>query len=208
VRSGAKRIVLGGAAFAAVTLLAFPAAANAAAPNDVPGTASLTAGSLSLVTPLALSFTGTLNGTNQVLAAPQALDVLDNTGSGAGWNITLTSTTFTNSVAVPARTLPLTSASDSVTPTGACDTVAPVVGPPAVAGYTLACTLGDNSSTAYPVVVPAAATAPTAVKIQTAAVDTGLAGQTWTHTMNLAVPANTKSGTYTSTWTYSLTSAP
>jgi hypothetical protein len=94
----------------------------------------------------------------------------------------------------PIKTLAVTAASD-ISATGVCD----------AAGT---CTLADNSVVSYPVVVPAATVAPTAVKIQSASVNFGLAGQTWTHTMNLAVPANTTAGTFLSTWTYSLVSAP
>ena len=46
------------------------------------------------------------------------------------------------------------------------------------------------------------------VKIQTSALNSGLGNQTWTHSMQLAIPANAKAGAYTSTWTYSLVSAP
>jgi hypothetical protein len=195
VRSGAKRTVGGAIALAAVGLLAFPAAALAA-PGDVPGTATLTGGSFTMVTPSALTFAGVLDGTNKVLDTTQALDVLDQTGSGAGWNITLTSTQFTTADTIP-LTLSTAAATDGpVAPTGVCDVVE-------------SCTLGTNTVAYDPLVVPAAAvTAPTAVKIQTAAVDTGLAGQTWTHNMRLAIPANTKAGVYSSTWTYSLISAP
>jgi hypothetical protein len=70
------------------------------------------------------------------------------------------------------------------------------------------CTPADNSAVTYPIAIPAGVTAPIAVKIQTAAVDSGLGGQTWTHIMNLALAGNTQVGDYTSTWTYSLTSAP
>lgn len=193
MRSGVKRTVFGGAALAVGALLAFPAAANAA--NTVPGTATLSAGTLTMTTPVALGFTATLNGTNQVLAATQAIDVLDQTGSGAGWNITLTSTQFTTGGGSP-LVLALTSATDTALSAGACDA-------------TVTCTLATGSTVTYPFVVPAAAvTAPTAVKIQNAAVNSGLAGQTFTHTMNLAIPANTMAGVYTSTWTYSLVSAP
>jgi hypothetical protein len=156
---------------------------------------------MSLVTPTRLDFLGVLDGTNQVLVGPQYLDVQDQTGSGAGWNITLTSTQFTTTLDSPAvaRTLDVAAASDSIAPTGACDVVATV---------TVDCTLG-TSTMLYPIAIPAAAvTAPTAVKIQSAAVDTGLAGQTWHHVMSLAIPANTKAGVYSSTWTYSLISAP
>jgi hypothetical protein len=194
VRSGVKRTVFGGAALAVGALLAFPAAANAIPSNTVPGTATLSAGTLTMTTPIALGFSGTLDGTDKVLTAPQAIDVLDQTGSGAGWNITLTSTQFATGDATP-LVLAFASASDVAVDGGVCDA-------------TVTCTLATGSTVTYPLVVPAAVTAPTAVKIQNAAVDTGLAGQTFTHTMNLAVPANTKVGVYTSTWTYSLVSAP
>jgi hypothetical protein len=195
VRSGAKRTVIGAAGLAAVALLALPATAMAA-PGDVPGTATLTAGGLTLSTPLALTFAGQLDGTNKTLTTTQALDVLDQTGSGAGWNITLSTTQFATTDTVP-KTLSTTAASDFSTPTGACDT-------------TVICTLASGSTVTYPIVLTAGTTAvpAVAVKIETAAVNTGLAGQTWTHTMNLAIPANTKVGAYLSTWTYSLVSAP
>src|SRR5258707_15595403 len=58
-------------------------------------TATLSPGSLALVsTPASISFTGTLNGLDQTISNPSAIDVGDATGSGTGWNITATSTTF------------------------------------------------------------------------------------------------------------------
>jgi hypothetical protein len=191
VRSGAKRIVGGALGLAVAGLLAIPGAAFAGV-GDVPGEADLLAGTFTMVTPSALSFSTTLNGTNQVLSQTQALEMLDQTGSGAGWNVTLTSTQFATTA--PVKLLSLTAASDMSLTLGACDAL-------------VSCTLGTNTTT-YPIVVPAATVAPTAVKIQTAAIGTGLAGQTWTHTMDLAIPANTKVGSYLSTWTYSLVSAP
>jgi hypothetical protein len=192
VRSGAKRTVIGGAALAAVALLALPATAMAAG-QDVPGTADITLGGLTMTTPTALGFTGVLTGVDQVVQAAQSLDIVDARGSGAGWNVTLTSTQFVTAT-VPVKTLP-TAASSDVGVISGCDT-----------GVT--CTLADSSLVAYPIAIPAGPTAPTAIKIQTAAVDTGLGGQTWTHTMALALAGNTQVGAYTSTWTYSLTSAP
>ena len=191
VRSGAKRTVIGGAALAAVALLALPATAMAG--QDVPGTANITLGGLTMTTPVAVGFTGVLTGVDQVVNTAQALDIVDARGSGAGWNVTLTSTQFVTAT-VPVKSLP-TAASSDVSVISGCDV-----------GVT--CTLGDNTLVTYPIAIPAGATAPTAIKIQTAAVNSGLGGQTWTHTMALALAGNTKVGAYTSTWTYSLTSAP
>ena len=186
-----KRTVLGGAALAAMAVLAMPGYAFAA-PGDITGSETVVAGTLSYSSPAAVGFPQTtLDGTDKVASTTQAFDVSDLTGSGAGWKITLTSTTFTSG----AYGLAATATTDAAAPTSACD-----------AGVT--CTLGDNASVTYPLAVPAAATAPTAVTIQSAALNTGLSGQTWTHTMHLAIPSNTRALTYTSTWTYTLASAP
>jgi hypothetical protein len=178
--------VLGGIALAAVAVLAMPGSAFAAS-----GTATITGGTLSMSAPTSVAFTATLNGTDQHVQAPQAIDVLDNTGSASGWNVTLTSTTFTNAT----LTLPDNSVTD-LSSSGACDT-------------NVTCTLADNVAGSSPVTIPSAAvTAPTAVKILNASVNTGMSGQTWTHSMDLAIPANAHAGTYTSTWTYSLVAGP
>jgi hypothetical protein len=51
-----------------------------------------------------VSFSATLNGLNQTVIATQALDVSDATGSGAGWSISATATTFTTGGAVTLAT--------------------------------------------------------------------------------------------------------
>ncbi len=72
------------------------------------------------------------------------------------------------------------------------------------AGYfTFQSAAGSTLSDA--VVITNHATSP--VDLAVTAVD-GLTGQTWTHSMNLHIPANAHAGTYTSTWTYTLASAP
>ena len=50
--------------------------------------------------------------------------------------------------------------------------------------------------------------APTAQKLYNAALNTGMGNQTVTGSFRLAIPGNTYAGTYSSTWTYSLVSAP
>ena len=175
----------------AVTLVAalFPVVALGAT-----GTATIAAGSLGFVsTPPNVTFSATLNGLDQSVTTTQALDVGDATGSGTGWNITATSTTFTTGGGSP-RLLSTTATSLTGAPTDACDASA-------------TCTLATNSVT-YPYVLPAAGTAPTATKMYNAAANTGLGNQTVTPTWHLSVPANTFAGTYTSTWTISLVSGP
>jgi hypothetical protein len=177
-----KRIALG---VVVLSLVAAPAAVAAT------GTATISAGSLSFVSaPPNVSFAGTLNGLDQTLSSPQAIDVGDATGSGTGWNVNATSTTFT----AGAHTLATTATSLSAAPTDVCD-----------GGAT--CTLATNSVT-YPYVLPAGGTAPTATKLFNAAANSGLGNQTVTPTWKLAVPASTFAGTYTSTWTFTLSSGP
>jgi subtilisin family serine protease len=189
VRPGMKRTVLAGIALAAASGLAFPMSASAV---GTAGTATITGGTLSMTSPATLAFgSQALDGSAHVLSATQAMDVKDQTGSAAGWNITVTSTTFASG----GNSLPVGAATDFSAPTGACDSAG-------------ACTLAVNSGVTYPLVVPDAASAPTAVKMQSVTAGTGLVDQTWTHTMKLAIPANARAGAYTSTWTYSIVSAP
>lgn len=167
-----------------LTALAMPAGATTA-------TATVTAGSLAFVSaPPAVSFSATLNGTDQTITAKQAIDVGDATGSGAGWNITATSTTFTSGV----NSLSNTATTVTAAPTDACDS-----------GST--CTLSINTIT-YPYTLPAGTVAPLATKLFDASLLTGMGNQTVTPTWRLAIPANASPGTYTSTWTLSLVSGP
>jgi WxL domain surface cell wall-binding len=181
-RQGASTALIGVIAIIAVT--GVPAYATT-------GTATISAGSLAFVTAAPnVSFSATLNGTDQSVTSAQALDVSDATGSGAGWDITATSTTFTSG----AKLLATSATTLTGAPTTACD-----------AGAT--CTLATNSIT-YPYMLPAATTAPTATKMFNAALNTGIGNETVTPTWHLAVPAATLAGTYTSTWTLSLVSGP
>ena len=174
----------------ALLLTAVPAQAN-----NLTATAELTAGSLAFVSgPPNVTFPKTtLNGLVQTLAAEQKIDVGDATGSGSGWNITATSTTFTTG----SHTLATTATTIQSAPSGACDAGA--------TGCTLATTTGLVS---YPYSLPAAASAPTATRMFNAEKNTGMGDQTTTPTWSLAVSPSTYAGTYTSTWTLSLVSAP
>lgn len=156
-------------------------------------TVGVTAGTLAFVsTPGNPSLSSvTLNGTNQTSTGTLPIDVGDNTGSGTGWNITATSLVFTSST----HTLSTTATNVPSGPADACDA-------------SVTCTLATNAIS-YPYSLPAAATlAPTATKLYNAAANTGMANQTVTPSFSVAVPANTFAGSYTSTWTFSLVSAP
>ena len=175
-------------ALAAGLALTFTTAAQAAT-----ATAALSAGSLAFKsTPPDVSFSATLSGADQTTTASQALDVGDATGSGAGWNITATSTTFTKG----SDTLANDSTTVQSAPSVACD-----------AGAT--CTLATPSGgVSYPYTLPAATVAPTATKMFSASPNSGRGNQTVTPSWRLAVPASALAGSYTSTWTLSLSSGP
>lgn len=156
-------------------------------------TATLSAGSLAFITaPPAVSFSATLNGLDQTVSTTQALEVGDATGSGSGWNITATSTSF--STTSPVHTLSTSATTVGAAPADACNTGA-------------TCTLATDAVT-YPYTLPAGSTAPTATKLFDASANTGMGNQTATPTWKLAVPASTFAGTYNSTWTLSLVSGP
>jgi|SRR5579884_1862459 len=182
-----KKLGAGLAAIGSLLLIAAPAGATTAS-------ATLTAGSLGFAsTPGNVTFGSVaLNGQNLSVTASQPLDIADATGSGAGWSVTATSTLFTSG----SHTLPVGATTISSAPAAAtCDT-----------GVT--CTPAGSNSVSYPYSLPAAATAPSATKLFTAASGTGMGDQTITPTWNLAIPGNAYAGNYTSTWTLSLVSGP
>jgi hypothetical protein len=182
-----KMLGAGAAVLGSLLLIAAPAGATTAS-------ATLTAGSLGFVsTPGNVTFPSVaLNGQNRTTSASQALDLADATGSGAGWNVTATSTLFTSgSYTLPAGATTITSAPAAAT----CDT-----------GVT--CTPASSNSVSYPYSLPAGATAPTATKLFTAGAGTGLGDQTVNPNWTLAIPGNAYAGNYTSTWTLSLVSGP
>jgi len=147
-------------------------------------------GSLSMSVPSSTSFSSlTLNGTNQTTTTTVQLTPDDETGTWPGWNITGTSTTFSDGIGHSLSTT-------ATATTGASSSAA-----------TGNCALPTNSVT-YPVTLPAASTPPTAVKLYNAASGTGKGPTNVTLTFQLSVPANSFRGTYTSTWTFAVVSGP
>jgi hypothetical protein len=179
---------VGAAAITSLLLAAAPAGATTASET-------LTAGSLGFATtPGTVTFPATaLNGQDKAVNFQQPLDIADATGSGAGWNITATSTQFktTGGNTLPAGATTVGSAPAAPT----CDT-------------NVTCTVGGNTTVAFPYTLPAAATAPLATKLYNAPANTGMGDQTVTPTWTLAIPGNAYAGSYTSTWTLSLVTGP
>ncbi len=180
--------------------LAFAGVANASPVTTETPTASatITGGTLSFVsTPGNITFPAVvLNGTNQTTSATEPLNIGDNTGSLAGWNITATSTQFSATVGSSTYTLPTSALTIGSAPTVAADS-----------GSTATLAV-ETSAITYPVTIPAGATAPTAVKIFNANTGTGMGDQTVTPNFTLAIPSSATAGTYGSTLTFSLVSAP
>ena len=176
-----------------------------ATPN---GTLTLGAGSLVLVAPATLTWSGTLSGLNQTIVdtvpADQTYSVNDNTGSGAGWHVTASATTFTTGTHSLADT-------GTFVNTGSVTSIAGTTAPAVACATT--CTLPTNDTT-FPVAITTAGSSPTAVPIYDSAVNTGLGniniggGSTNPVGWWVNVPANTYAGTYTSTVTLAVVSAP
>lgn len=182
-----KRVV----AVGAVALVAGIHGATSAFSASVPVTATVNGGSLTLSSSATPSLSVTLNGTDQTPTYTVPAAANDETGSGSGWHLTITSTQFTTGGGTP-RTLS-TSASS-------------------ITGVTASCTHGTctnpTDGTTYPLGVPAGSTPPTAVTFYSAAAATGMGDFTLTPTIQVSVPANAYAGTYSSTLTLAVVSGP
>ena len=163
--------------------------ASPAFADEVVGTASLAGGSLSFTAPTGPSFRGTVSGTDQTVSATVNMSAVDTRGTGAGWNVQITSTTFSTGGPSP-HTLPNNALTVS--------TVSAIC-----AGGT--CTTPTNTIS-YPLVVPADSAAPTAIKLFEAAPETGMGEFTISPTFSLLVPGTAYAGDYTSVITVTIAS--
>ena len=175
------------------------------------GTLTFTGGSLNLLSPIALAWAGTGSGLDQQLVdattAHQSYVVDDATGSGDGWNVSVSATTFTNGTVSLANT-------GTFSANGSITSAVATAGPTAACTSGATCTLPTDTPVTYLVAMTTAASAPTPVKVYDALAATGLGSITiglpcaapvgwW-----VAVPANAKPATYTSTVTLEGISAP
>lgn len=207
---GAGAAVLSGAGSAqAAACPGTPVVAGTACTDT--GTLTFTGGVLNLLSPTALTWVGTGNGLDQqlvdVTTAHQTYVVNDGTGSGAGWNVTVSATTFTTGSITLGNT-------GTFSTNGSISSAVSTAGPTAACSAASTCTLPTDTSVTYPVAITTAPTTPTAVKIYDALVNTGLGSINiglpgaapvgwWVN-----VPANIKSGVYTSTVTLEVVTAP
>ena len=166
--------------FAAVALVA----SSAALAGTLTATASVTgATGISMGLPSDPSISDTLNGTDQTVSWSAALGVVDARGTGAGWNLTMSATSFSD---------------------GSGHTLAPgtVSGVSAACHAGSACTAATNSIT-YPITLSG-----TAAKFFNAATGTGMGKVDVTPSVDVAIPGNAYAGTYTSTVTLAAVSGP
>jgi hypothetical protein len=177
-----------------VLLAALAVVAGAAAATSITVNAPVNGGStLSVAANGTPAFSLTLNGADQTASYTLPVSVVDARGlaSGGGWNLTITSTTFADG---SGHTFP-TTASTITSVSTSCG-----------AGST--CTQPTNNVANSNLALPAAATAPAAVKFENAANATGLGTTNVNATVQVAVPANVFAGTYSSTVTVAAVAGP
>jgi len=156
--------------------------------------ATVTAGTtLSVAANGTPSFSLTLNGNDQTATYTLPVQVVDARGlfSGGGWNLTVTSTQFSDG---SGHTFPA-SASTITNVTSGC-------------ASTSTCTLPTNSVSNSNLALPAGSGPPTAVKFFNAANATGLGRINVNATVSVAVPANVFAGSYSSTVTVAIAAGP
>lgn len=148
-------------------------------------------GSLTDTPPADIDFTGTLDGASTSTTTSFAVTVDDQTGSGSGWNLDGTSTTFTNGTHTLSSTATTVTSATPAADSGNC--TLPV---------------NDTSNVSYPVTLPAGATAPAAVKLFSDKAGDGMGPANITFDAKVILPANAYAGTYSSTWTFTIASGP
>ena len=172
-----------------IITLALSALALVAASAALAGTLTTTAtvsgaAGISLNLPSNPTITNTLDGTDQTASYSPILGVVDARGTGAGWNLQISATTFSDGLGHTLAAGQVGSVSQ------ACK-----------AGST--CTTGTSSGITYPLTIGAVA-----AKFFNAAVNTGLGKVDVTPTVNVAIPGNAYAGTYTSTVTLAAATGP
>jgi hypothetical protein len=171
-------IIIGIAALALVATSA-ALAATLTTTATVTGTAGI-----SLNLPSNPSLSSTLDGTDQTVTYAPVLGVVDARGTGAGWNLTVSATNFSD---------------------GSGHTLAPgtITGVAAACKAGNSCTAATSSGITYPLTVSG-----TSAKFFNAALNTGLGKIDVTPTFAVSVPGNAYAGTYSSTVTLASVSGP
>jgi alpha-tubulin suppressor-like RCC1 family protein len=179
--------------------------------GDSPASSAATVtpvGALTLTSPSSLTWAVTANGSNQSVvdsnSGDQQFTAADLTGSGAGWHITVSATTFTSGT----HTLPNAGAADFTGSTTSLASTAPS------ATCVGSCTLPTDTTT-YPVAITTATSSPSTYTVYDTSAGTGegtmtIGGSSAANPIGwwVQVPASASSGSYTSTVTLEMVSAP
>jgi hypothetical protein len=182
------------AALGAILALLGAAAAARAATIGISSTVS-GGSTLSVATGSAPSFGITLNGIDQTSSYSLPLTIVDARGSGGGWNLAITSTSFDDGTGLGAgHTFP--------------STASVITGVSASCGSGSTCTIPGNNVANTSLTIPAGATAPAAVKFLNAQSSSGMGTINLTTAVNVTIPANVFAGTYTSTVTIAIAAGP
>ena len=150
--------------------------------NLTAGALTETSGIITWTTPVA-----TLSGVAQDAVYTFPITVDDATGSAAGWNLTITSTTFTGT---GGHSLAATASTISAVTIGTGTGTAPV----------------STGAPTYSMALPGAST--TAVKFFSAQASTGMGSSMITPTIHIAIPADARADAYSSILTVASVSAP
>lgn len=173
-----KLLILGALALAAFTVTAAGFASTLTPTGTITG-----ATGLSMNLPANPSFSDTLDGTDQTVTWGAVLGVTDARGSGAGWNLQISATSFDDG------------ASHSLAPGAVSAVSAACIGGSSCTGAT--------NAVGYPLTVTG-----TAAKFYNAATATGMGKVNVTPTIDVLVPGNAYAGTYTSTVTLAAVTGP
>ena len=170
--------------FPIVAALALVVSAAALA-GTLTTTATLTGtAGISLNLPSNPSISSTLDGTDQTASYSPVLGVVDARGTGAGWNLTISATDFSDGAGHTLLPGAVTAAAQ------ACHTGS-------------SCTAATSSGITYPLTITG-----TAAKLFNAAANTGLGKIDVTPTIQVSIPGNAYAGTYTSTVTLAAATGP
>jgi WxL domain surface cell wall-binding len=172
-------IIITGLVAAALVASAVAFGSTLTTTATVTGTAGV-----SMNVPATASFSDTLDGTDQTVSYSSQLGVVDARGTGAGWNLQISATDFSD---------------------GSGHTLLPgtVIAASQACHSGSSCTAATNSGISLPLTVTS-----TAAKFFNAAVNTGLGKIDVTPTVQVAVPGNAYAGTYTSTVTLAAATGP
>ncbi len=173
-----------------ITGLLLPATSMPALADSPVIHGTISAGSLSGTISSSYSFSGNI-GRTATLNMPFA--VSDLTGSGSGWNLTITSTQF--ATAGNTHTLPKTAST--------------------ITGISAVCITVDTCSqtslvsrVTLPIPIPAGVIPPTAIQFFGTATNTGMGMYMLTPAISVVIPTGALAGTYTTIFTVTISSSP